>query len=273
MVFFLTSDPAALENVHFSKMARTLRRIKHNIFPKSPTTIEQLMNEFNKEHIKDNFGQTRDNREFFRGTVSGVGYSCAIFASGGITDLIERHIPLSERVYLADATFKIVPVGLFTQLLVLYVAYKDDIFPFAYVLMTKKTEQAYKDVFEYIKTNIFDLSPARMLMDFEVAMRKAFLAIYPGVKLIGCWFHHNQAVRRRASKISGFFQALSLDSELEQGYRKFMKLPLLPANVILQAYDTIKSELQAKTNVFDVFLAYYQRQWIIKASVFSIQNI
>lgn len=262
--FVHNSDPVAMSNVYYSKLSRSLRRLKESVFPQSPRTVQELVSEFNKQHIDRAFGTTRNGGQFFHGVVSDEGYSCAIFASTEIMELIENHIPPTNRVYLADATFKVVPVGFFTQLFVIYVAYEGDIFPLCYVLMSKKTEEAYRQVFAYIEQHIFQLQPTKMMMDFEGAMRKSFKRVHPGVIVLGCWFHHNQAIRRRASRIKGFFAGIYADPELIQAYRKFLKLPLLPSESIAPAFQSIKSEIQAKTTVFNEFLEYYQRQWITK---------
>lgn len=266
----VVQNPEAMVNVHYSKLARSLRRYKESIFPQSPPTIEKLDDAFRQHHIRKVFGETNSGKQFFHGTITGEGYSCAIFTSPEIIELIEQQIPPHDRTYLADATFKIVPVGFFTQLLIIYIAYEQNVFPFCYVLMSKKSEIAYKHVFKYIDQKVFQMSPTKMIMDFERAMRKAFLSVHPDSIVLGCWFHHNQAVRRRASKIQGFFAAIYATPEYEQAYKKFMKLPLLPYKDIVPAFESIKAAIEAKTDVFQKFFEYYRRQWLDKVSISSV---
>lgn len=62
--------------------------------------------------------------------------------------------------------------------------------------MTKRTKKAYRKVLKYIEENIFQLKPAKMMTDFEKALRKAIKQTYQNVALHGCWFHFDQAIVR-----------------------------------------------------------------------------
>lgn len=175
--------------------------------------------------------------------------------------MIEKYIPPSERMYLADGTFKIVPMGIFTQLFVIYIAYKGTIFPLLYILMTKKTQKAYEETLEYIESNIFELRPTKFMADFEEALRKAVMIIYPGIKLLGCWFHYCQAVCRYSQKTPEILSVIARDEEVRQACHKILKLP---------CFSSIRTMIESKTEVFARFLNYYSRQWLRKVGFFFI---
>lgn len=111
-----------------------------------------------------------------------------MFSSRKIVRLIEE-LPPADRHILMDATFKIVPIGEFKQLLVLYARIKNEVthfnstnqnnalydctmrfifiydlqvFPFAYVLMSRKTEHAVN-----LDHFTFKLRLSRQLFTFE----------------------------------------------------------------------------------------------------------
>jgi transposase-like protein len=59
------------------------------------------------------------------------------------------------------------------------------------VLMDKKTEAAYKKVFEFLKSK-YGIIVRYATTDFEIGMRNAIQSVYPDVQLQGCWFHYCQ---------------------------------------------------------------------------------
>lgn len=65
--------------------------------------------------------------------------------------------------------------------------------PLIRILMSRKTERAYKDVLQVIKKEIApNMKFSSIIGDYELALRNAIEAVYPEVKLLGCWFHFNQ---------------------------------------------------------------------------------
>lgn len=140
------------------------------------------------------------------------------------------------------------------------------VYPFIYVLMTRKTRASYSAVFRYIEENIFHLHPTSFTTDYECAMRKGLADIYPLAKLLSCWFHYTQAIRRRSSKIENFFKEILSDEKLNGIYHMFLALPLLPDYHIREAFNMLKMTIDClqKTDIFCVFLAYFERQWLQK---------
>lgn len=104
-------------------MERNLRRIKNHSFPASPTSGDEIIEIFSSEDMINSFGKTKHESPtlFYKGTICNKSYTCTFFASDHIISLIGENIERNRRKYLMDATFKIVPVGCFSQILIIYV--------------------------------------------------------------------------------------------------------------------------------------------------------
>lgn len=140
------------------------------------------------------------------------------------------------------------------------------VFPFIYALMSNKTKEAYLHMFQYIKSNVFDLRPTTIITDYENALRNANKIIYPTVKMVGCWFHYTNALRRKASKITGFIQHLNRYKNAKNFFNKFLYLPLLKASDIEAAYQCLKTDITNDEcgKKFQQFFKYYEFYWLKK---------
>lgn len=137
--------------------------------------------------------------------------------------------------------------------------------------MTKKSTEAYKAVFAYINDNIFDLNASSFMTDYESGLRKALKEMYPTAKMVSCWFHFCQAVRRKCSKIPNFFAKIQKNEAAERLFLKFLALPLLPADKILEAFNMLKLAANATSGIpFKSFLKYFESQWLQKVSLFLL---
>lgn len=56
-----------------------------------------------------------------------------------------------------------------------------------FIFMSRKTYEAYVDVFSYLKN--LGLSFDEVVLDFEIATRKAVKEVYPACKISHCQFH------------------------------------------------------------------------------------
>lgn len=187
----------------YETIARGLQKIRNKGVPKAPSTAHEIKNAFDRPDIFEFYGKTdhSDSREIlFDNVYDGNDFAYCIFSSKKIIGLIEKHIPVKERNYLIDATFSIVPYGCFSQLLIIHVAKFDTVHPFTYVLMSKKSQIAYTHVFKYINNHIFNLTCDTFTTDYEKAMKNALRSCFPSSKLVSCWFHYTQAIRKKVSK-------------------------------------------------------------------------
>lgn len=129
--------------------------------------------------------------------------------------------------------------------------------------MSRKTEEAYTHAFEYIDKNVFSLRGASFMVDFELAMRNGIAKIWIDILINTCWFHFCQACQRRVSKDFALAKLIKTNDEARLLYKKLLALPLLPAELILDAFYKIKVQALSSFPVaFRRILGYYDRQWI-----------
>lgn len=110
-------------------MERHLRRIKNETFSASPTNGAQIIEIFSDEGMLHLFGKTKHDEPaiFYRGTLVHESYTTTFFSSEKIQTLIAVNINEGQRKYLMDATFKIVPVGCFHQILIFYIEHLEHV--------------------------------------------------------------------------------------------------------------------------------------------------
>lgn len=123
-----------------------------------------------------------------------------VFAS----EEIKKYFKLCKHFYI-DGTFKIC-IKSFYQLYTIHadVGSNEDyvnVVPVAYALLPDKKESTYKLLFELIKSQIPEWEPAVMTMDFEVASIQAVKHIFPGVKILGCFYHFKKSLWRKAKEL------------------------------------------------------------------------
>lgn len=121
-------------NLNLSKIERGLQKIKKGTLPKSPQTIDEIHAAFEQSDVFDTYGSTLQTKDldgndlehmhnFFDIAVENKKkkFSFCVFSSKTTLELIEKNIPIPERHILMDATFRIVPIGPFKQLLIMYI--------------------------------------------------------------------------------------------------------------------------------------------------------
>lgn len=119
-----------------------------------------------------------------------------------------------SRNIFADATFSCCPDE-FTQCLILmvYDIPKDNYVPVFYVLMQEKTQDAYERVFEEMKKALtVKIDVATITCDFELALQNALENTFSNekTKLICCFFHMKQTIRKKLSELKLPFAIVSV---------------------------------------------------------------
>lgn len=65
--------------------------------------------------------------------------------------------------------------------------------PFAYVLTSRKTGVEYRAVLSYIRNVVASiLRPSVIMTDFESALYRTLMDVYPEAEVHGCFFHFCQ---------------------------------------------------------------------------------
>lgn len=149
----------------------------------------------------------------------------------------------------------------------MYIAYMNKVYPFIFALMSSRSTSSYNALFEHIGAFIFDLEPSTFMCDYETAMRNSISKIYPNARVSGCYFHFTQAVRRKCRSVKKKFNKVLADnSDVLNIYRKLLLLPLLPQNMISDAFDGLVNASK-ELKCFDYLkpiITYYKKQWISK---------
>lgn len=173
-------------------------------------TAEGVADAFLDPNVLNKYGRFKDECAsiFYYGTVIENNFKYSVFASSPILAKIEG---MAVRHFHVDATFKVVPFGEFRQLLVIHINVDEHTFPLIYVLMTRKTQEAYCSVFQYIEENVCHLRPNSFMTDYETGLRNALRFVYTIAKIEGCWFHYCQVIKKNARRFPVFYRSYKLN--------------------------------------------------------------
>lgn len=138
--------------------------------------------------------------------------------------------------------------------------------PFAFILMSHKSEEAYTAIFRYLNDNVMSLQSNYFMSDYERALRNGFKNVSPATQLTACWFHFTQACKAKAYKL-GMKSMLDSNKHGRDAYYELLALPLLPADEIMAQFRNIEARVN-EHNVpnFKRFLKYYYKQWLVRVS-------
>ena len=56
--------------------------------------------------------------------------------------------------------------------------------------MSRKLTRHYEDVLRKFRDIVPGVSPSYIMVDFEASLLKAVKKVFPGVEIVGCWFHY-----------------------------------------------------------------------------------
>lgn len=111
-------------DIDFKKYERTFQRIKKGSLPANPTTVAEIIAAFEKDSIMTSYGESLHvdkTYRFFDGAFEAPDHSFCVFSSKATIELVLEKMTPAERHILMDATFRIVPIGPFKQMLILYI--------------------------------------------------------------------------------------------------------------------------------------------------------
>lgn len=266
---FFTLHRHQLCKLIWSENARCLQAIRNLGVPKAPKTVKEIRDAMNRPEVFETYGKTHyidGNEVFLDHLYEGKDFSYCIFSSKKIIQEIEKTVDVKDREYFIDGTFQVVPFGCFSQLLIIHIGRFETVHPFIYVLMSKRTQLAYTRIFRYIDEHICSLLCARFYTDYEAAMKSALHSCFPDSRLVSCWFHFVQAIRRKVSKIPDLFHLVRTDEKAKMLYYKFQALALLRPDLIDDAFKDLSSAAIKYNSSFEPFVEYFNRQWIKKVS-------
>lgn len=169
-----------------------------------------------------------------------------------------------SRFWISDGTFDTVP-GLFRQLFSIHGSIGPDhkqSYPLAYVLMTSKKEELYKEVLARI-VEVADeleisLSPEVILTDFEKGMINAFEDEFPDADKHGCFFHLSQNLWKsiQENKLSTSF---GTNNEIFNSFKQLQAVAFVPSEKIPSAFDLVACSAQGD---FELILEYFSKTYV-----------
>lgn len=138
--------------------------------------------------------------------------------------------------------------------------------------MTRKTQKTYEHCLRYVHENVFSLRCESIITDYEIAMRQALKEVVPGIKLLGCWFHFAQAIRRKVASICELFELVRTNDKIRHVYYKIICIALLPFEKIERTFNELALEGLELTKHFTPFVKYFRNQWLkrVGAKNFSV---
>lgn len=120
LIYFSSAQEAGIA---YKSMERSLQKIRHKVLPKCPTNVAEIIDAFNNDFVRNNYGLTSRGKEsersmFYKHAYECDDYSYCCFSSDDVTNAVQHNVDVSRRVYIFDATFKVCPLGPFMQLLI-----------------------------------------------------------------------------------------------------------------------------------------------------------
>lgn len=113
----------------FKTLKRSLYRQRARLASIPPNIIDvpSIIDTFSRSDNMDKFGKTVSGNTFYKTAYSCMEFSYCVFASDDIIKMFQQGIPAESRNFLMDATFKSCPLGIFNQILIIYISYLDSV--------------------------------------------------------------------------------------------------------------------------------------------------
>lgn len=249
------TDPLVLgELTEKNHMMRNINKRQLVQRPNLPRTLAQLV-------IPDHLCITSLNQPFLQFD-SGVTDPNRILIFYTIPTL--RYLSRSNILFM-DGTFRTVPT-LFYMLYSIHGKVGGFVFPLIYVLMVKKNEQSYLNLFEFLKCKCIEfgmlLVPRFIMLDFEKATMNAISSSFIDCNILGCLFHYSNSIWSMACKKG--FKSIYIDEPnniITKNIRCILAMPFVPLEDITVTYQIIKRTFDPR---FIGMVDYYEKMYIGK---------
>ena len=186
---FDSYDGEGASDLEFWRKCRQLQNIKNKTLPPNPKNVEEVLSAVRASeysYLLQDVARYNDHTAliWFDASLNNI------LSEWGINEIS------------ADATFSCVPevFGDNGQHFTLLGRFKDNWLPMIHVTMTCKVEGLYTCALDKIKTLLPAFSPTLAHCDFELAIQNSLSSVF-SCQILGCFFHHNSAIRKKVGKI------------------------------------------------------------------------
>ncbi|XP_053595585.1 uncharacterized protein LOC128667860 [Microplitis demolitor] len=137
--------------------------------------------------------------------------------------------------------------------------------PLVYILAPRKTKAIYSKFLTVLKNKLQNVQVRRIMVDFEWAYMDAFMDCFPGVEIVGCFFHMTQCVWRQTQQC-GLQRRYNNDMDFARHLRMIMALAFVPNDDVKDAYEKLVSWHFYDTNSEELsdLVTYVEQVWIGK---------
>ncbi|XP_043282398.1 uncharacterized protein [Venturia canescens] len=264
--------PEAASHVSFRSIRSFMKVCRKKHYPPSPHTVREFVDRLVDPVFARNL-EYDNGRLSVRLIIDNSGAQHALFFD---KNFVRQEMAEVSRL-LIDGTFCSRPrIDGVYQLLTIMGIKLNHGFPFIWVIMTSKTQNAYEACLQYVKTHILHAHNILLVMsDFERALRNAVLKAFPTALSTGCNTHHDRAIykKARALHLQNLFRT---NAEAKSFFKKLLALAYLPADHIANQFETIKNSLTPTVRrQLNPLCDYYARYWlgIVKPEGFSVYGL
>lgn len=117
----------------------------------------------------------------------------------------------------------------------------------------------YTKVLNLIKKLQPNISPKKVIIDFEKAEINAFQNVFPGIRIMCCYFHFKQCLYRHLSQI-GHKTRYDNDSDFAFKINIIAALAFVPVDRVCEYFNEITSS--SILNDVEEFLLYFEDNYI-----------
>ena len=164
--------------------------------------------------------------------------------------------------WFMDGTFDSVPL-IYTQLVTIHALVDGVCIPCVYALLPDKTQATYTSLCRELRNiningNIQPLQPRTILIDFELAVKNALEAVFPGVIVKGCFFHFSQNIWRKiqANGLQGRYQQ---EPAFVEDVGKIAALAFVPEADVQRYFNILNQNIDP---ALDVIMDYIEEYYL-----------
>lgn len=183
----------------------------------------------------------------------------------------QKDVMRTAQYWVADGTFDVVSRTMFTQLFIIISMSQTGItVPTLFALLPSKECSSYQRVFQYLLDEGIN-PPGSLKTDFERAIIRGFLNVFPGSTVNGCDTHFKRALRRKLSSTEFGLGGLYANSrEFQTLVRHIWALSLVPPDAIVPTWEDyiqdrfteLKPEFEEDAEAVEEWLGYVERTYI-----------